>query len=170
MVIVAHNCEDTKNCWIVHFKWVNHMWISPRKSCFRGFSYWSSDLDSAFPIQGGLVSVRGQGTTSHMLQLRVLTLQLKRSCMLQQRLKIPYTAIKTWHRRMIFFKVVFLKKYFKNRKSKCIHHQQSCTTRNVKEMPFIEKENNSIQKYGPTQKKKRAPKMITMWQNMFFLI
>ena len=38
-------------------------------------------------------------------------------------------------------------------------------------MPFIEKENNSIEKYGPTQKKKkRAPKMITMWQTMAFLI
>ena len=89
-------------------EWI--MWISPQESCFGGFSYWSSGLDSAFPIQGGLVSIPGQGTRSYMLQLRAPTLQLKRSCRLQRRLKIPHAAIKTWHRQIILFlKVVFKK-------------------------------------------------------------
>ena len=129
-------------------EWI--MWLSPQESCFWGFSYWSSALDSAFPIQGGLVSIPGQGTRSHMLQLRAPTLQLKRSCRLQRRLKIPYTAIKTWHRPIILFLKVVLKKkwrwnknYFKHRRYECIHHQQSCTTRNVKEMPFMEKQNDT---------------------------
>ena len=39
----------------------------------------------------------GQGTRSHMPQLRVPMPQLKRSCMLQWRSNIPHAATKTWH-------------------------------------------------------------------------
>ena len=62
---------------------------------------------------GGLSLIPGQGTRSHVLQLRVRVLQLIesachnfRSHMLQQRLKIPSAENKTWYSQInkIFFK------------------------------------------------------------------
>ena len=35
-----------------------------------GLPWWSNGQDSMLPMQGGLGSIPGQGTRSHMLQLR----------------------------------------------------------------------------------------------------
>ena len=47
-------------------------------------------LSLCTPNAGGQGSIPGQGTRFHMLQL-------KKACVLQQRLKIPHAVTKTWH-------------------------------------------------------------------------
>ena len=47
------------------------------------------------PKAGGLGSILGQGTRSHITQLRVYMLHLKKSHMPHQRWKIPRGATKT---------------------------------------------------------------------------
>ena len=53
------------------------------------------------PDAGDLGSILGQGTRSHVLQLRVLRLQLKKSHMLQGRWKTPCDTAKTQHNQEI---------------------------------------------------------------------
>ena len=50
------------------------------KNKYWGFPWWSSDEDSVLPMQGGLDSVPGQGTRSHMSQLKILHAATKTQC------------------------------------------------------------------------------------------
>ena len=43
----------------------------------RGLPWWSSGYNSMPPMQGGPYSIPDQGTRSHMLQLKILHIEMK---------------------------------------------------------------------------------------------
>ena len=67
-----------------------------KKKNLEGLSWWLSGLRLPLPMQGTWVLSPGQGTRSHMLQLRVCKLRVKISCATTRRSKILCATSKTW--------------------------------------------------------------------------